>query len=275
VLTLHTHGTMLHLRAAAARYRLATTQSEYFPDELHQTGSAPLVLPAATLRDLLARTVYAAGRDDVRPFLNGVYLVAEGDTLTAVATDGHRLATRTALLEQPAHFSAILPNRLVVALTKHLHDGPAQLYVTAHSCTVITSGVRVSGSLIAGRYPDWQRVIPRDAGRHRVVLTAAALIRAIQCCRATTDDHRGITLTAGAGELSMHSHYGDGEGDTSLGIDYHGEPTTIGINADYLITALQAAPEAMIELGWQTQDTPITIGCADGRYIATIMLMRV
>ena len=51
-----------------------------------------------TLKDLLGQVSFAMAVQDIRYYLNGILFVAEGKTLSLVATDGHRLAFASATL---------------------------------------------------------------------------------------------------------------------------------------------------------------------------------
>jgi DNA polymerase-3 subunit beta len=67
------------------------------------------------MKRLLALVQYAMAQQDIRYYLNGLLLVAKGNELRMVATDGHRLAYAAETLpEAPAPIEVILPRKTVL-----------------------------------------------------------------------------------------------------------------------------------------------------------------
>ncbi len=56
-------------------------------------------VPQKTLKSLINQVHFAMAVHDIRYYLNGILFVAEGKSLTLVATDGHRLALAQATLD--------------------------------------------------------------------------------------------------------------------------------------------------------------------------------
>ena len=85
------------VKVAADRFdsRIQTMPAEDFPSLPSATAEGGIVLPAAPLRQMIARTQFATTSDDTRYFLNGVLLISNATSFSLVATDGHRLALTT------------------------------------------------------------------------------------------------------------------------------------------------------------------------------------
>ena len=80
-------------------------------------------VPQKTLRDLINQVHFAMAVHDIRYYLNGILFVAEGKSLTLVATDGHRLALAQATLEvEIPKQEVILPRKTVLELQRLLKD---------------------------------------------------------------------------------------------------------------------------------------------------------
>jgi DNA polymerase-3 subunit beta len=81
-------------------------------------------VPQKVLKGLLDQVHFAMAVQDIRYYLNGILFVAEGKTLTLVATDGHRLALAQAELEtdMPKQ-EVILPRKTVLELQRLLGTG--------------------------------------------------------------------------------------------------------------------------------------------------------
>jgi len=118
----------LLLKGGKSRFILQTLSADDFPlvKEAEEFAGA-FAVPQKTLKDLLAQVSFAMAVQDIRYYLNGILFVAHEQSLTLVATDGHRLAYATAALVAPVpQQSVILPRKTVLELQRLLSDTAAQ-----------------------------------------------------------------------------------------------------------------------------------------------------
>ena len=96
--TLSSTQTKLTLAGGKSRFTLQTMPADDFPLVQESADFGPMFsVPQKTLRGLIAQVHFAMAVHDIRYYLNGILFVAEGKSLTLVATDGHRrLASGTA-----------------------------------------------------------------------------------------------------------------------------------------------------------------------------------
>ena len=82
------------VKVAADRFdsRMQTLPREDFPTLPDVSGTARATLPRAAVKEMVAKTQFAITGEDTRYFLNGAKFVLKPQSLTLVATDGHRLA---------------------------------------------------------------------------------------------------------------------------------------------------------------------------------------
>ncbi|HWW82440.1 MAG TPA: DNA polymerase III subunit beta, partial [Vicinamibacterales bacterium] len=85
------------VKVAADRFdsRMQTLPREDFPTVPEGGGSLSATLQRNVLREMVAKTQFAITGEDTRYFLNGALFVLKPDTMSLVATDGHRLALVT------------------------------------------------------------------------------------------------------------------------------------------------------------------------------------
>ena len=69
--------------------------------EIVENGYASFTTTSVVMKDLIDNTSYACATDVARPIFMGTYLDVQGDQMTMVATDTHRLALKTATLDEP------------------------------------------------------------------------------------------------------------------------------------------------------------------------------
>ncbi len=161
-------GQGILLEQGASQYRLQTLDPADFPEIPEFGGDAELTLPMKTLREAVDSVLYAVSADTHRQVLTGVLFSYDGETLTLVATDTHRLAVRR--LQQAgigSAVTAIVPERALRAIERlpvsddtdiTIRFGQGRLGVEA-------GGSKIVSQLLSGAYPNWERVVPTESTR--------------------------------------------------------------------------------------------------------------
>ena len=125
VVTLSANQSKLTLQGGKSRFTLQTLPADDFPlvQEAADFGPA-FSVPQKTLKSLINQVHFAMAVHDIRYYLNGILFIAEGKTLTLVATDGHRLAMAQSQLaeDMPSKQEVILPRKTVLELQRLLKD---------------------------------------------------------------------------------------------------------------------------------------------------------
>ena len=125
-------------------------------------------VPQKTLKSLIDQVHFAMAVHDIRYYLNGILFVAEGKNLILVATDGHRLALAQATLDvEIPKQEVILPRKTVLELQRLLRDDkdgddrPIEMRFAGNQAKFSFSGMEFVTKLVEGKFPDYNRVIPR------------------------------------------------------------------------------------------------------------------
>ena len=166
VRTLDGNGVML--QQGASEYRMLSLDAEDFPEPPDFNGESELRLKMGVLRNAVDSVVFAVSTDQHRQVLTGVLFSYNGQTLTLVATDTHRLAVRK--LEQPGigtSINAVVPEKAIKAI-KALpigDDDDVVLRFGGGRIGVEANGAKVISQLLAGTYPNWERVVPGESTR--------------------------------------------------------------------------------------------------------------
>jgi DNA polymerase-3 subunit beta len=246
----------LTLHSGKSRFALQTLPAEEFPlvPEAPDVG-APITLSQGLLKRTIGLVHYAMAVHDIRYYLNGILMVVDGTQLTLVATDGHRLAVAHAQLQSPfERQEVILPRKSVLELQRLLGDDDAamiELRFAASQARIKLPGVEFVTKLVEGKFPDYQRVIPKGY-EHRLTVDRVALLEALQRANILTNDKfRGVRLSFEPAVLRIHSTNAEQEeAHEEVDIDYDGPVIDIGFNIVYLVDALAnlSAPRLKIEL---------------------------
>jgi DNA polymerase-3 subunit beta len=278
-ITITVEGEKLVIRAGRSRFSLSTLPATEFPVIEDINAQQTVQITRKDLLRLLEKTHFSMAQQDVRYYLNGMLLEIEGQTLRAVATDGHRLALCEATLANKAKSSqqVIVPRKGVLELQRILTDeGSADVAIGTNHVRAQIGDVRFTSKLIDGRFPEYSRVIPAAAATSiradRDVLRQALQRTAIL----SNEKYRGIRVTVKKNVITVQAHNPEQEeAEEEIEVAYSGVDLEVGFNVNYLLDALAAIDGQEVELGLTDSNSSCLIrspGNASARYV--VMPMR-
>jgi len=256
--TLSAAQNKLTLQGGKSRFTLQTLPSDDFPLVQEAADFGPMFsVPQKALKGLINQVHFAMAVHDIRYYLNGILFVAEGKNLTLVATDGHRLALAQATLDVDIpKQEVILPRKTVLELQRLLKDDDAaiEMRFAGNQAKFVFSGMEFVTKLVEGKFPDYNRVIPKNHKNH-VTLGRAPLLASLQrAAILTSEKFKGVRVNIEPGTLRIASSNAEQEeAKEELEIDYGGDAIEIGFNVTYLIDALSNMSVEMIKM--ELQDT--------------------
>ncbi|MFO8003080.1 DNA polymerase III subunit beta [Thioalkalivibrio sp.] len=257
-------GDRLTVGFGGSRFSLATLPGGDFPVLEAAEIEHWLSIPQRLLRRLIEATMFSMAQQDVRYYLQGLLLVAQGVTLRSVATDGHRLALTEADLETPlaTDQECIIPRKTIQELRRNLLDDetPVQLGFAPGQVAFDFGAARLTSKVIDGRFPDYERVIPEDQPASLLVEREDLRQALNRVAIVTNDKYRGVRLLAGAGGCRLVTHNAEHEeAEEALPARYDGEEIEIGFNLTYLIDVLGAIAADQIRIGLRDGDSSALI----------------
>jgi DNA polymerase-3 subunit beta len=241
---LDVEGEKVVLRSGRGRYTLGVLPAQDYPTIDIPKASEAMQVPARVIKRLIDKTHFAMAHQDVRYYLNGLLLELRGGRVRAVATDGHRLALCDAALEVEGaarDIQVILPRKAVMELGRLLEasDEPVTLEVSNSHLRVMLPNGSFTTKLIDGRFPDYERVMPRGQtfvmSADREILRQALARTAIL----SNEKYRGIRFRLAGDLLHLQAHNPEqDEAEEEIEVGYQGEDLTIGFNVGYLLDVL-------------------------------------
>ena len=243
----------LQLKAGKSRFNLQTLPAEDFPRMATGEGeSTKLSLTQKQMKRLLGLVQYAMAQQDIRYYLNGLLLVAKGNELRMVATDGHRLAYASEALPQtPAPIEVILPRKTVLELSRQLSDSddPLELQLTPTQARFSFGNIELVSKLIDGKFPDYERVIPQHHGKVVKLSRNELLHSLLRAAILTNEKFRGVRLLLAPGSLKIISSNAEQEeAQEEIEIEYSSDALDVGFNVTYLLDVLNNVSDETIEL---------------------------
>jgi DNA polymerase III subunit beta len=248
------------ITSAGMTAHLQSRPAKDFPEPRTQKAIAQWQITAGTFRDLFARAEHAISQEETRYYLNGVFLHVwddvESPTLRTAATDGHRLITLSAPMpEGDTPLPMIVHKDAVRQLLKLLAD-------THDDATLIIKQGELSlhvqrpcwshdSKAIDGTFPDFQRVMPKQAGRSLLdVHDPAAFATLIQQARAIGREATlPVLFRAAEGHPFTISARSSEEGEATVHVPPEvaqwlpGADVQIAFQARYLADLCRALPE--------------------------------
>jgi len=274
------------VKVAADRFdsRMQTLPREDFPS-LPEGGKAPIArLPRAALKEMVAKTQFAITGEDTRYFLNGAQFVLRPDSMSLVATDGHRLALVTATREgqkDSEEIKKILPKKTLGELARLLSDGDGDInYEPGENHLFFEVGGRLLISrMIDGQFPAYERVIPKGNDKH-IEFERDRLTNAVKRVALLSNERsRAVKFQIEKGKVDVTSSSPEiGEAHETLPVDYTGDAMQICFNAQYVLDFLAAVTTDVVALELKdevSQAVMMPVGAEGYEYTYVIMPIRV
>ena len=279
--SLESNQNKLLLKSGKSRFTLQTLPAEDFPLVQESASFGPLFsIPQKTLKTLLQQISFAMAVHDIRYYLNGILFVAEGKQLSLVATDGHRLAFTSATLEvEVPKQEVILPRKTVLELLRLLSDkeGNIDMQFASNQARFSFDGKEFVTKLVEGKFPDYNRVIPKSH-KNTVTLGRTALLTTLQrTAILTSDKFKGVRINLEPGLLRVASSNAEQEEAVDeIEIDYAGDSIEIGFNVSYLIDVLVNMSEDMVRMDLADSNSSVLVTIPDNDYFKyVVMPMRI
>jgi DNA polymerase III subunit beta len=276
------------VKVAADRFdsRMQTLPREDFPTLPEPAGSGTESLSRSALKEMVAKTQFAITGEDTRYFLNGALLVLRPDSMSLVATDGHRLALVTTKREGKAQKDAeesrpILPKKTLGELARLMTEGEGDIrFERGENHLFFDVGGRMLISrMIDGQFPAYERVIPKGNDKH-IEFEHDRLTSAVKRVALLSNERsRAVKFQIEKGAVDVSSSSPEfGEARETLPVEYSGQPMQICFNAQYVLDFLAAVTTDVVALELKdevSQAMMAPVGAEGYEYTYVIMPMRV
>jgi len=280
-LTFKTEGdSIIEISSDQGKYDMAYFGGDEFPKSVSLQSPSKTIVPSNVLATAISKTIFAAGNDDLRPVMSGVFFQFSTDNLTFVATDAHKLVkyTRTDVTaDKTAEF--IMPKK-PLNLLKGVLGGEEDVvieYNDANAKFTFENFVLIC-RLIDGKYPNYEAVIPKENPNKLTVDRASFQnsVRRVSIFSSKTTHQ--IRLKMAGTELNISAEDLDfsNKADERLSCDYQGDDMQIGFNSRFLSEMLSnlTSSEVLIEMSLPNRAgilTPID-GTDEGEKITMLVM---
>jgi DNA polymerase-3 subunit beta len=243
-------------------------------------------IPAQVLRGMIAKTGFAIASEESRYTLNGALMVLKPESITMVATDGHRLAHIERGGEKfegiSGELKTLIPKKAMDELRSLLDstDAEAIEFAKDESTLYFRIGQRLLTSRqLTGQFPNYEAVLPKDNTKS-VTLPSDELSGAISRVAQFADERsRAVRMRMEKGELKLSASSTEtGESEDTIETSYQGDSLTVGFNAQYILDFLKAVGAGDVRLEFKDAQSAGQLRPADSedyKYRYIVMPMRI
>jgi len=241
----------VQIRAGRSNTKMVGMARANFPQVLDFPTSGGYKINAASLRNMISKTIFSISNEESRYTLNGALLVLKAESMAMVATDGHRLAHIEKHGENLEGISGekktLIPRKALAELNGLL--GSSDVETIEFADDEQTLFFRIGGRVLTsrkltGQFPNYEAVLPRDNTKF-VIVRSQDLMASIQRVAQFADERSGaIKIRLEQNELKLSAQSTDaGESEDIIETPYNYDPLVVGFNSQYLIDFLRATGE--------------------------------
>ncbi|OFV98934.1 MAG: DNA polymerase III subunit beta [Acidobacteria bacterium RIFCSPLOWO2_12_FULL_54_10] len=280
----------LQVSCGRSKVRMPGLAKENFP-VLPEFPGKLAVLPPAILTQMIKRTAFAISSEESRYTLNAAMMILKPETMTMVATDGHRLAyveTDPVVAKEGyegvgGELRVLVPKKAMTELQRLLTDNPSEggiEFGKDDNHLFFRVGTRLLiCRMLSGQFPNYEAVMPK-ANDKIATIEQTSLAAAVRRVSLFSDERsHAIRLHLDNDELKIVSSGSEsGESEETMAISYAGGPLQIGFNWQYLLEFLAAADSEKVQMEFKDEQSAGQIRPASEeklRYRYVVMPMRI
>jgi DNA polymerase III subunit beta len=247
------HDDKIKLNSGRSRFTLNTLPAENYPEFEETAYEYQFFINAGKFKKALEKTMFCMASQDVRYYLNGLFLNISNSKFKLVASDGHRLAIYESELDQPTGYEAriILPRKAVQELNRLLDDDETELDIqfSANHIKVLYKNVIFSSKLIDAKFPDFSKVFNQPFLTPLMVQKQLLKEALTRVAILSNEKFKGVTLDIGADVIKLYTHNPEhDEAEEEIIIQFIGDPLSISFNSQYILEAVSNLDSEMAML---------------------------
>ncbi|WP_299361853.1 DNA polymerase III subunit beta [Winogradskyella sp.] len=271
----------VEISSSHGKYALAYADSAEFPNAVSVEDASQTTIMGDILATAISKTIFAAGNDDLRPVMSGVFFQFSQDNLTFVATDAHKLVKYTrddVKATESAEF--IMPKKPLNLLKGILAGSDEDVlveYNESNARFTFDNSVLIC-RLIDGKYPNYEAVIPRENPNKLVIGRTQFLNSVRRVSIFSNKTTHQIRLKIAGAELNISAEDIDysNKAEERLSCDYQGDDMQIGFNSRFLTEMINNLNSDDVQLEMSLPNragilTPID-GLDEGEHITMLVM---
>ncbi len=267
-LSLITRTQSLNIQCGTSKFDIKGIDAQEFPPMPVPDLSAGVELNVEDFKEMIQQVSFAASTDEARPVLQGVLMEINDNQISMAATDGFRIAVRSAELSSSLSnpVKVIIPARSLSELARIATDGNQTISMVVPSdrgqAIFHLKDAELVTQLIEGNFPDYRAIIPRSFKTRTVISTAEFLKACRQAEIIARESNFVIRLNIqpqesgpGAVEFSTQSEE-MGSGEVVVDANIEGPELLVAFNVHFMSEVLEVIGTPSTILETNANNTP-------------------
>ena len=233
-------------------YTISYVNSDEFPNTPEVTESQSIIINSTTLTRGIQHTLFAAGNDELRPVMSGVYIEINTNNILFVSTDAHKMVKYESKLESDNTTSFIVPKKPLQLLKNSINELNKEIQIKYNKTNVIYSieNMQIYCRLIDGNYPNYNAVIPKE-NPNKLHVDRIELLNSLKRISIFSNQSthqvkfklQGNTLDISGEDIDFSN-----KGNEKIKVEYAGEDMEIGFNGKFLLEILNTLEAEKINI---------------------------
>ncbi|RBP32970.1 DNA polymerase-3 subunit beta [Oceanihabitans sediminis] len=235
------------------KYALAYADGAEFPKAVELDDPSATTISGEILATAISKTIFAAGNDDLRPVMSGVFFQFSTEGLTFVATDAHKLVKYTREDVQASQVSEFIMPKKPLNLLKGIlatSDDDVKIEYNESNAKFTFENAELVCRLIDGKYPNYEAVIPKENPNKLTIDRTQFLNSVRRVSIFSNKTTHQIRLKIAGAELNISAEDIDysNKAEERLTCDYQGDDMQIGFNSRFLTEMLNNLTSDEVQL---------------------------
>ena len=250
----NTENNTLEIISDQGNYNISYIDSDEFPNTPEIAESQSISISGSTLSKGIQNTLFAAGNDELRPVMSGVYMEINTNTILMVSTDAHKLVKYENNVETNPNHSAsfICPKKPLQLLKNTISEDDNNIKIEYNKTNLIFAfeNMQIYCRLIDGNYPNYQAVIPKENPNILNIERDKLLssLKRISIFSNKSTHQIKLKINGNSIDVSAEDIDFSNKGNENIKVDYDGQDMEIGFNGKFLIEILNTLQSEKINI---------------------------
>ncbi len=276
-----------NIRCGNSKFNITGIEAVEFPDVQKFDVQYEINLTKKHLKELVRRTIFAVGTNELKMILTGCLLEAYGKNVNMVAVDGYRLAYKKITCEKETisgyfgDVAIVIPSKALNELVKIIDDkdDEIKIYCSEKNIRFEFDNVVFTSRLLEGDYLDYKKIIPEEY-KTTVKADVKSLIESVERASLVITSEvtkAPVILNVVDSEIKINCETQIGKVEEIVPVEMRGNSIEIGFNNKYLLDALRAVNKEEVKLSFIDSVNTCLISPVEGddfKYIVLPLRLR-
>ncbi len=266
----------LKIKQKNTEYLLSIQDPNDFPDLTDIEDINEVKIDGDILLELIDKVSFATSEDETRYIITGMYMEGKDNTVTAVGTDGFRMAILTRVVEGMTDFEGIvIPLKTLQELKRIVDEKDrVSLFIAENNIKFSTGKFMLISKLIEGKFPDFKNVLP-ESNKNIGIIDKRLFLKGLKKISAIVDKYELVNVSMYNNIMELKAESDIGNAKELIELDYKGQDISMNFNINYLVEMATHSDTEMIVV--KAPDSPgatIFTGKDDESYKNIIMPVK-